>query len=172
MRCLHREVPLPACGRRWHGPNSQHAGNHCHGGGCRWGQQHCWKAYRQVRDCWAESGKPGSETNKRTRRGVILSGTWQNDDADSALSTCSMASMSVMVFPVPGGPNSTYGRGRHSPARILFTASLWGGFRTGLKKCPMLGTGLDGTLPSRKEYTGGSKVLNVIQYEQVKVFTK
>lgn len=52
-----------------------------------------------------------------------------------------------MVFPVPGGPNSTYGLGRHSPARILFTASLWGGFRSGLKKCPWLGIGLDGRLP-------------------------
>lgn len=61
--------------------------------------------------------------------------------------TCSMASIRVMVFPVPGGPNSTYGLGLHSPARILFTASLWGGFRSGLKKCPWLGIGLDGRLP-------------------------
>lgn len=58
-----------------------------------------------------------------------------------------------MVFPVPGGPNSTYGLGRHSPARILFTASLWGGFRSGLKKCPWLGTGLDGRLPPGGELT-------------------
>lgn len=67
--------------------------------------------------------------------------------------TCSMVSIRVMVFPVPGGPNSTYGLGRHSPARILFTASLWGGFRSGLKKCPRLGIGLDGRLPPGGDLT-------------------
>lgn len=72
-----------------------------------------------------------------------------------ALSMCtwSMASIIVIVFPVPGGPKSTYGRGRHSPARILFTASFWGGFRSGLKKCPLVGMGLDVGAQSRYNYT-------------------
>lgn len=51
---------------------------------------------------------------------------------------------------------------------MFFTASLWGGFRSALKKCPMLGMGLDGWLRSRGDYTFVINVLNVIVYEQVR----
>ena len=43
--------------------------------------------------------------------------------------TCKMASTTVMVLPVPGGPNSRYGVGRHWPLTIRQTAALWRSFR-------------------------------------------
>lgn len=52
-------VPRPACRMRWLVPNLRHAGSHCDVGGCRWGQQHCWKEYIRAPDYWAQSGKPG-----------------------------------------------------------------------------------------------------------------
>ena len=43
--------------------------------------------------------------------------------------TCKMASTTVMVLPVPGGPNRRYGVGRHWPLTIRQTAALWRSFR-------------------------------------------
>lgn len=43
--------------------------------------------------------------------------------------TCKMASTTVMVLPVPGGPNSRYGVGRHWPLTTRQTAALWRSFR-------------------------------------------
>lgn len=51
-------VPHPVYKKRWHGPNLQRAGSHCDAGGCRWGQQRCWKECIRVPYYSAQSGKP------------------------------------------------------------------------------------------------------------------
>lgn len=48
--------------------------------------------------------------------------------------TCNIASTSVTVLPVPGGPNRMYGVGRHWPLTIRETAALWRSFRFELYK--------------------------------------
>ena len=45
-----------------------------------------------------------------------------------------MASTTVIVLPVPGGPNNRYGVGRHWPLTIRETAALWRSFRDVLYK--------------------------------------
>lgn len=54
----HCAVPRPVYKKRWHGPNLQRAGSHCDAGGCRWGQQRCWKECIRVPYYSAQSGKP------------------------------------------------------------------------------------------------------------------
>ena len=48
--------------------------------------------------------------------------------------TCRIASTTVIVLPVPGGPNNRYGVGRHWPLTIRQTAALWRSFRDVLYK--------------------------------------
>ena len=46
--------------------------------------------------------------------------------------TCMMASVTVIVFPVPGGPNTTKGAGRNAPATMRRTARCCSSFSAGL----------------------------------------